>query len=277
MNLTEQQIANYHTEGFLIIHDCLNHNEIELLYKELPKTIDRESPRIVLEGNGAVRSVFAPHFVNETYLNLSRLERFVNPSEQLIGNNLYLHQFKINTKKALKSDWWEWHQDFPYWHFDDGIKKPDLVNVMIYLQDTDSSSGALMLIPKSHQIGIAKFADKIGQAVNSPDEGTDQLGNTDYLSSLSSDIKFTVDHDLLKNLASQNGIFTVSGRKGTVVFFHSNLFHASNVNLTPFDRDAILITYNSISNLPEGVQHPRPDYLSGKDYDPITDLKSSLF
>jgi len=276
MNLTEQQIATYHTEGFLIIPQCLTHNEIELLSKELPMTIDRDSPRIVLEDNGAVRSVFAPHFVNETYLKLSKLKRFVQPSEQLIGNSLYLHQYKINTKKGLKGDWWEWHQDFPYWHYDDGIKEPDLVNVMIYLQDTDSSNGALMLIPKSHQIGIAKFADKTNASTSRAAKYSDHLKKNDYASSLNSDIKFTVDHDLLKSLASQNGIFTASGTRGTVVFFHSNLFHASNVNLTPFDRDAVLITYNSTANLPESVSYPRPDYLSGKDYCPITDLQSSL-
>ena len=126
MKLSENQIAFYKDNGYLLIENYLSEQEIGILYSELPKTIENNSPRIILEDNGSIRSIFAPHFVNDTYLRLSRLERFVIPAEQLIGHKIYLHQYKVNTKKGLKGDWWEWHQDFPYWYIDDGIKNPDL-------------------------------------------------------------------------------------------------------------------------------------------------------
>jgi len=276
MKLTDEQIAFYAEHGYLKIENYLTGTELEMLYAELPKTIEKDSPRIILEDNGSVRSVFAPHFVNACYERLSRLDRFVIPSEQLVGSKLYLHQYKVNTKKGLKGDWWEWHQDFPYWHHDDKIKNPELITIMIYLQDTDSSNGALLMIPKSHKLGIVKFEQKDPSALKEKLKYNDHHKSKDYLSSLNSNIKFTIDHELIKELANENGIVTASGKRGTVLFFHGNIFHASNVNLTPFDRDAILLTYNSVNNLPGNIENPRPDFLVGTNYDPILNLTTTI-
>ena len=276
MKLTSAQIAFYNENGYLHIENYFSKADVELLIAELPNTVEPNSPRIILEDNGSVRSVFAPHFVNETYDRLARLDKLVTPAEQLINSQIYLHQYKINSKKGLKGDWWEWHQDFPYWHIDDGIKQPDMITVMLYLQDTDASNGALMIIPKSHKLGIVKFAEKDPLSFEEKLKYNEHHQETDYLSSLNSNIKFTVDHALLKEMSIANGIVTASGKKGSVLFFHGNVFHASNTNLTPFDRDAVLITYNSINNLPGNNQHPRPDYLAGKNYAPIEAVETSL-
>ncbi len=265
MKLSNEQIAFYNENGYLKIDNYFSPAEVGMLYNELPHTCEENSPRVILEDNGSVRSVFAPHFVSEIYHRLSRLDRLVIPARQIVGNKIYLHQYKVNSKKGLKGEWWEWHQDFPYWHIDDGIRNPDLVSVMLYLQDTDSSNGALMLIPKTHKLGIVKFAVK-----DSPQK------TKDYLSSLSSDIKFTVDHKLLKELSLANGIVTASGKKGSVLFFHGNIFHASNTNLTPFDRDAVLLTYNSIDNPPTNSLNPRPEFLAGRNFEPIEQLETSI-
>lgn len=269
MKLSAEQIAFYNENGYLLIENFFSTEEVAKLYAELPNTIEENSPRVVLEETGAIRSVFAPHFVNNTYERLGRLERLIVPAEQLIGSKIYLHQYKINTKKALKGDWWEWHQDFPYWHIDDAIMEPNLVSVMLYLQDTDALNGALLVIPGSHKLGIVKFAEKNLGEISKKIEHNDFYKHKEYLSSLGADLKFTIDHSLLKEQAAKNGIVAASGKKGAVLFFHGNIFHASNNNLTPFDRDAVLITYNSINNIPGQVQNPRPGFLAGKDYDPI--------
>jgi len=265
MRLTDDQVAFYMDNGFLQIDNFLSEEEIETLLSELPNTIEENSPRVILEDNGSIRSIFAPHFVNDTYEKLSRLERFIIPSQQLIGSEVYLHQYKINSKKALRGEWWEWHQDFPYWHHDDGIVKPDMISAMLYLQEANAANGSLMVIPKTHKLGIVKFALK------------ENLEKTnDYASSLNSNIKFTVDHNLLKEIAIQNTIVTTAGKKGTVVFFHGNIFHASNVNLTPFDRDAVIITYNSTGNTPERTAQIRPEFLAGRKFDAIKQLEKTI-
>jgi ectoine hydroxylase len=147
---------------------------------------------------------------------------------------------------------------------------------MIYLEDTDSSNGALMLIPKSHKLGIVKFADKDPVLLAVGHRHNEDQETAAYISSLNANIKFTVDHGLVKEMSVRNGIVTASGKKGSVLFFHGNIFHASNSNLTPFDRNAVLITYNSIDNLPCNTQNPRPDFLAGRNYDPIEDLTTHI-
>ena len=278
MKLSPEQIAFYNEKGYLKLENYLNPEEIDLLNSELPNTIEKGSPRVILEKSGNVRSVFAPHFTNEIYRRLGKLDKFVRTAELLIGNQVYIHQYKINCKKGLQSEWWEWHQDFPYWHIDDGIEEPDLLNVMIYLQDTDSLNGALLLIPTSHNNGIAKFAEKDNESVaKSVNEIAPANKYQDNLSSLNSNIKFTVDHGVIRELATSNAIVTADGKKGTVLFFHPNIFHASNNNMSPFDRNMILITYNSINNPPRNVVNARPDFLSGTDQEPIVNTADSLF
>ncbi len=269
MQLTKEQIDFYHANGYLILHNCFDENEIELLNAEIPKTIDISSPRIVKENNGEIRSIFAPHFVNETYSDLARSSKLVVPSQQLLDDAVYLHQFKINSKKGLKGDWWEWHQDFPYWHIDDGIPKPQMVSAMIYLHNIDYTNGPLLLIPKSHKEGIVEFAPKDAKELEE-NAHLNQQAEKEFLSSLSSNIKFTVHEEMIRKSAMKNGIVPAVGSKGTVLFFHGNIFHASNVNLSPFDRDVVIVTYNSVNNLPPKIEKPRPDYLAGKNYEPIT-------
>jgi len=275
MKLSSYQVSFYHENGYLQIENFLDDREVQVLYSELPNTIEKDSPRIILEDNGSVRSIFAPHFVSAAYERLARLDRLVLAAEQLIKEQVYVHQYKINTKKGLKGDWWEWHQDFPYWNIDDGISEPDLVTVMLYLQDTGPSNGALLLIPQTHKLGIAKFAEKDPVSMNEKHKYNAHHQTHDYLSSLNSNIKFTVDHELIKELSIEKGIVTASGKKGAALFFHGNIFHASNINITPFDRDAVLITYNSVSNLP-CTTSPRPEFLAGRNYEPIRDLTSSI-
>jgi len=276
MKLTDDQIVFYKENGYITIDNFLTEEEIVLLQAEFPNTIDRTSPRIIFENNGAIRSVFAPHYVNSIYNRLSKLARLVIPAEQLLESRVYLHQYKINTKKGFKGDWWEWHQDFPYWHIDDGISKPNMVSVLIYMQDTDGSNGALLLIPGSHKEGIAGFADKDRIRKKEKSRYTDNNRTSDYLSSVNSDIKFTIQQEKVKELAIKNGILTIAGNTGMALFFHGNIFHASNINLTPFDRDAIIITYNSIDNLPVNGTSPRPDFLAGRNYEPIDSLEKLI-
>jgi ectoine hydroxylase len=55
-----------------------------------------------------------------------------------------------------------------------------------------------------------------------------------------------------------------------VVFFDSNLLHASANNLSPDDRVTAIVTYNSVHNLPRGGRDERPDFLVNRDPTPVT-------
>ena len=63
---------------------------------------------------------------------------------------------------------------------------------------------------------------------------------------------------------------------GTCVFFYPNLFHASNANLSPFDRDTAIVTYNDINNSSDERDNKRSDYICSRKFDAIKIEKQEL-
>ena len=112
MKLSTSELSFYEENGYLLLPNCLSSEEVDYLIQEYPNTIEEGSPRVIREDNDRYARFLPPHFTTDSYDKLSKLERLVQPSEQLIGNKVYVHQYKINTKKGLEGDWWEWHQDF---------------------------------------------------------------------------------------------------------------------------------------------------------------------
>lgn len=251
-------IGRYHETGFLVFEKMFTSEEVnnlknEIYYFEKNKNL----PNVICEDE-KIRSIFAPHLHSELYKNLYKDPRLLNISQELVKENLYLYQYKLNLKEPFLGKWWEWHQDYPYWKIDDGVSNTDMISVMIYLDDTKSFQGPLMVIPRSHKEGIAKFKNK------------EMHDKNDLLNSLGSNLKFTVDDNVVKEYADQNGIEVLEYKAGSVIFFHPNLFHASIGNLSPYDRDTVIITYNSINNLPASEKN-RPDYICGTDYSILTE------
>ena len=54
---------------------------------------------------------------------LARHPRLVEPLRQLFGEDVYVHQFKLNAKAAFEGDVWQWHQDYGTWARDDGMPR----------------------------------------------------------------------------------------------------------------------------------------------------------
>src|SRR6059058_6594944 len=81
-------------------------------------------PEVWKEKSGAPRTAFAAHTYNEGFRLLGSHPRLIEPVEQLFGEKLYMHQFKVNAKAAFDGDVWQWHQDYGTWARDDGMPEP---------------------------------------------------------------------------------------------------------------------------------------------------------
>ncbi len=268
MELTARQLASYEENGFVFVEKLFSAAEVRLLVDELPGLFQEETPRKILEKTGAVRSFFAPDHTNEVYKCVTRLEKLVVPSRQIIGNDIYIHQTKINSKQALLGDWWEWHQDFTFWHEEDGIPLPHMVTAMVFLDDVNEFNGPLLVIPGSHKAGMVSGQPNADVASNDP-WFSDYQKSTPYMSQLTANLKYTLTPDLLAQWIERQGIVSVKGAAGSVLFFHGSVFHASSNNLSPWHRNTFLVTYNRADNVPAGAGSPRPDFLAGRDYRPI--------
>jgi ectoine hydroxylase len=276
MWLTKTQVDRYNDDGFLLIPNYLSDYEVELLKGEIPKIFLEDSPRRILEKNGAVRSVFAPNTTNDLFDCVSRLERFVEPAKQLLRSEVYIHQFKINAKVALEGDLWQWHQDFMYWNKEDNMPSPRVLTVVIFLENVSEFNGPILLIPGSHKRGVINVpSDENLLAANSAlDEGAVNVSShmPSWMPTLTADLKYKISREILDKAVSTGGIYPAKGQSGFGMFFHGNIFHASANNLSPYDRTSVFITYNSIENTLGDVKSPRPTFIASRDFNPIVAL-----
>jgi ectoine hydroxylase len=266
MFLTKNQIDSYSENGFLLLENQFTEKELQQLTDEVPGVMRFEQPGRILEKNGTdVRSIFAAHEINPVFQRFSKLDKLVKPATELLNSPVYIYQTKLNSKRAFNGDVWDWHQDFPYWHLEDGIAKPEIITAMIYLNEVTEFNGPMYLVPGSHRPGIASFED-FDEDANIYDKVRSEKPK--YLSHLTANLKYTISKDALSEWISWKGIFSAKAPAGSVLFFHGNVFHSSPNNLSNVDRNAFLITYNSVANFPPKTS-PRPAFLCSRSYEAI--------
>ena len=122
------------------------------------------------EKTGAPRTAFAAHTFNETFRLLASHPRVVEPLRQLFGEEVYVHQFKLNAKAAFEGDVWQWHQDYGTWARDDGMPQARAMNIAVFLDEVMPINGPLLLDPEEPQAGRAqrrpRHADHVLSAVD---------------------------------------------------------------------------------------------------------------
>jgi ectoine hydroxylase len=263
MILTRDQVQGYTDQGFLFLPGCFSDGEVDTVRAELPVVYEEDSPRRVLEKNGkAVRSVYGSHSTNHIMNLLACHPWLVEPARQILGSDVYIHQFKINAKAAFGGDVWQWHQDYIFWLKEDGMPTNRVVNAMVFLDDVNEFNGPLLIIPGSHTYGVVDVSARASADAAS--------GNGPaWISNLTADLKYSLERETIAELVDQHGIVAPKGRRGSVLFFNGNVVHGSAPNMSPFDRTILIVTYNSIENTLLPVEKPRPDFLANRDYRPV--------
>ena len=158
MKLTQAQIEHFNREGWLFLPELFSQEEVDFLAREAVAIYDANRPEVWREKSGAPRTAFAAHLYNEAFGILGAHPRMIEPIEQIFGEKVYMHQFKINAKAAFTGDVWQWHQDYGTWKRDDGMPEPRAMNIAIFLDEVMPINGPLMLVPKSQHAGDLKAA-----------------------------------------------------------------------------------------------------------------------
>lgn len=247
MRLTDAQLEEFDREGYLFMPSCFTDAEMGALRDEAEGIYAQERDEVWRESNGAPRTAFAAHTYNEAYGLLGAHPRLIEPVSQLLDDDLYMHQFKINAKAAFDGDVWQWHQDFGTWHRDDGMPEPRAMNIAVFLDEVMPINGALMFIPKSHKAGVL--------------EAGHDLQTTSYP-------LWTLDKATVSRLADEGGIVAPTGPAGSVIMFHGNLVHASPPNITPYPRKIVYLTLCAVSN--HITKFTRAEWIAHRDFTPIT-------
>ena len=246
MRLNNEQIRQFDEEGYLFLPDCFSPAEVAALREEAVSIYDTDRPEVWREKSGAPRTAFAAHLYNEAFGLLGAHPRLIEPVQQLFGEPVYMHQFKINAKSAFDGEVWQWHQDFGTWARDDGMPDPKAMNIAVFLDEVTHINGPLMLVPRSHKQGVF--------------EAGHDLSTTSYP-------LWTLDNDRVAKLVDVGGIVAPTGKPGGVMMFHGNLVHGSAGNITPFSRKIVYLTLNAVSNY---IRKPtRPEWIAHRDFSPI--------
>jgi ectoine hydroxylase len=264
MNLATQEIERYDRDGFLFFPDCLSAAEVDVLKCAMARELSQESERNVKEKDGkAVRSVYGSHLSNDVFARLARHPRLLNPARQLLSGEVYVYQFKINAKVGFAGDVWQWHQDYVFWLSEDGLPTPRLTNVVVYLDEVNEFNGPMILVPGSHQAGVLTVEPLRDRPAGYADQ-------PDWISNLTADLKYSVDKPTLIRLLDGRGMEAPKGPAGSVLLFHPSLVHGSAQNMSPHDRNIVIITYSRVDNVPQW--EARPEFLVSRDFRPLSPL-----
>ena len=247
MKLTHAQIEQFKRDGYLFFPSLFTTEEIQVLLDEVPRLYAQYRPENVREKGGeAVRTNFAAHMYSYPLAKLARHPRMVEPVMQILGEPLYMHQFKINGKMAFEGDLWQWHQDYGTWKNDDLMPEARAMNVAIFLDEVNEFNGPLMFIPGSHKLGVIDAAHDVT--------------TTSYP-------LWTISHDTIRKLVERGGLVAPKGPPGSLILFHSCLVHASSSNLSPWNRVAVYLSLCAVSN--HIRRHKRPEYIAHRNFEPI--------
>jgi ectoine hydroxylase len=254
--LSQHQLKSYQKNGFIFL-------KVALFLKEARKMVANEEIRkreeaITEPGSDEVRSVFMVHRLNALFGGLAGDERLVNIGRQILGDEVYIHQSRLNLKPGFAGREFYWHSDFETWHIEDGMPRMRALSCSILLTDNNEFNGPLMLIPGSQMHYISCVGETPADH---------------YKKSLKKQEYGVPDPISLQFLVERGGIQAPKGPAGSVVFFDCNTMHGSNSNISPYPRSNLFFVYNSVSNAlgePRFGLKPRPEFIATReDFTPV--------
>ncbi|WEX08739.1 ectoine hydroxylase [Chelativorans sp. AA-79] len=265
--LTAQQADQFDRDGFIVLENLFSEEEVKALMAESAALRggerDLEEGSVITEPNSEeVRTVFKLPEQSPLFNRLARDRRIAGITSFLLGDDVYIHQSRLNYKPGFNGKEFYWHSDFETWHAEDGMPRMRAVSASLLLTDNDALNGALMLMPGSHKHFIACAGE-------TPEDN--------HKNSLKKQEVGVPSHDALTKLAAEHGITAATGKAGTLVLFDCNTMHGSNGNITPFSRSNAFFVFNAMSNQlvePFGAKKPRPDFLAQRGEAKALDIAS---
>ena len=217
--LSEQQVADYHRDGYVILKGLFTPREVEILlgYVDLGKSGSGFGDA----GGRKARLDFWSDTESTIWGAASTCPRVVNSVRILLGEEVAFFHGKVTLKEAQTGGSWEWHQDYGYW-YDQGYVFPRMLSAFAALDRNGEDNGCLQVLRGSHKMGRLTHQQVQGQTGVDP-----------------------------KRLADVERYFErvpVLLDLGDVLFFHCNTLHTSGPNTSTRHRRNFIMCYNALGN-----------------------------
>ena len=225
--LSATQKAQYDADGYLIVRSFLSKEEINLLYDIATKDSILKNHAIDLNDQSGKRTKLTLWFTpgDDTFGLLTRSQKIVNAMQTLLGEGQVCHfHSKLMQKEPQVGGAWEWHQDYGYW-YKNGFLFPDaMISVMVALTEATKENGCLQVLRGSHKLG------RLEHLFAGEQQGADMLF-------------------VEESLKLFDRVY-VELNPGDFLFFHSNILHMSEANLSDRPRWSLISAYNLSYNKP---------------------------
>jgi ectoine hydroxylase-related dioxygenase (phytanoyl-CoA dioxygenase family) len=225
--LTPQQIDLFHKDGYVIVKNFLTPAAVEKLYSTAIGDNTMENNAINVTDQTGKNSKLSLWFTpgNDVFGYLTRSESMVNGVAALLDSDAPVCHFhsKLMQKEPKVGGAWEWHQDYGYWYKNQFMFPDQLISVMVALTPANKQNGCLQVIKGSHKLG------RINHGFAGEQVGADMV--------------------MVKNALQTMDLVYVEIEPGDALFFHSNILHRSEANLSDHPRWSIISCYASQSNL----------------------------
>jgi ectoine hydroxylase-related dioxygenase (phytanoyl-CoA dioxygenase family) len=225
--LSAEQIALYHRDGYIVIKGFCSAAEIDRLYTTALNDDAMRKNALDLNDQSGKKTRLSLWFTpgNDVFGYLTRSEKMITRVSQLLDGDAPVCHFhsKLMQKEPKVGGAWEWHQDYGYWYKNQFMFPDQLMSVMVALTKANKENGCLQVIKGSHKLG----------RVNHGFSG-EQVG---------------ADMTMVNNALQTMELVYCELEPGDALFFHSNLLHRSEANLSDGPRWSIISCYSLQSNL----------------------------
>ncbi|MCX6331112.1 MAG: phytanoyl-CoA dioxygenase family protein [Bacteroidetes bacterium] len=226
-SLSLQQIASFHKDGYLIVKNFISKQAVEKLYTTATADYSMETNSINVTDQTGKNSKLSLWFTpgNDVFGYMTRSEKMVNSVAALLDSDAPVCHFhsKLMQKEPKVGGAWEWHQDYGYWYKNQFMFPDQLLSVMVALTPANQQNGCLQVIKGSHKLG------RINHGFAGEQVGADMV--------------------MVENALKSMDLVYVEIEPGDALFFHSNILHRSEANLSENARWSIISCYSSQSNL----------------------------
>lgn len=225
--LTPEQLASFHKDGYLVVKNFCSEEETEKLY--LTATGDENMQKNALDLNDQTGKKtklslwFTPG--DDVFGYFSRSNKIISCVAQLLDSDAPVCHFhsKLMQKEPKVGGAWEWHQDYGYWYKNQFMFPDELISVMVALTAANKANGCLQVIKGSHKLG------RVNHGFAGEQVGADMV--------------------MVNNALKTMDLVYSELEPGDALFFHSNLLHRSEANLSDHARWSVISCYSSQSNL----------------------------
>jgi ectoine hydroxylase-related dioxygenase (phytanoyl-CoA dioxygenase family) len=226
--LTPEQVAAYHTDGYILVKNFCSAAEVDKLYNTALQDDAMRKNALDLNDQNGKKTRLSLWFIlgNDVFGYLTRNERMVQAVAQLLDSPAPVCHFhsKLMQKEPRVGGAWEWRQDYGYWYKNQFLFPDQLLSVMIGLTKANKENGCLQVIRGSHKMG------RVNHGFAGEQVGANMV--------------------MVNNALQTMELVYAELEPGDALFFHPNTMHRSEANLSDKPRWSIISCYSSQSNWP---------------------------